>query len=122
VKTAVQVALAATTAAHELDRDRWLLYFGLIRTALSEAARKAFQMHPQGTQFFDESQRGSYEKGRAEGIAMSKAADVLDVLETRGLTVSADQRDRILACSDLEVLKTWLRRAVVVASADELFA
>jgi hypothetical protein len=77
------------------------------------AARKAFEMHPQGEKFFSESQRRS--------VASARAADVLDVLDARGLTVSDAQRERILGCSDLEVLKAWLRRAATVATADALF-
>jgi len=118
VETAVEVALAASMAAHDLDRDRFLLYFGLIRAALGEAARKAFEMHSQGARFFDEAQQQSYEKGRAA----EKAADVLDVLDARGIALSAEQRDRILGCSDLATLRQWLRGAVTVASADELFS
>lgn len=117
VETAVQVALAATTAAHGLDRERWLLYFQMIRAALSEAARKAFQMLPQGAQFFDESLRQSFDKGRTA----EKAADVLDVLEARGISVTDAQRERILGSKDLEELARWLRRAATVASADALF-
>lgn len=118
VKTAVEVALAASTAAHGLDRDRFLLYFGLIRAALGEAARKVFEMHPHGARFFDESQQQSYERGRAA----EKAADVLDVLDARGISASSEQRDQILGCTDIEALKQWLRRAATVASANELFS
>lgn len=117
VETAVEVALAAATAAHELGRDRFLLYFGLIRAALSEAARKAFQMLPQGAQFFDESQRQSFNKGRAA----STSAAVLAVLEARGLAVSDAQRERITATNDLETLDRWVRRAATVSSTDALF-
>ncbi|HET9953797.1 MAG TPA: hypothetical protein VFQ61_04820 [Polyangiaceae bacterium] len=117
VETAVQVALAAATAAHELGRDRFLLYFGLIRAALSEAARKAFQMLPQGAQFFDESQKQSFDRGRAA----EKAAAVLEVLDARGLAVTAAQRERILSTKELETLTHWVRRAATIASADALF-
>lgn len=117
VETAVEVGLAASTAAHELDRDRFLLYFGLIRAALGEAARKVFEMHPQGAQFFDESLQQSFNRGRVA----EKAAGVLDVLDARGLAVSEEQRERIAACTDLETLKHWHGRAVTVASTDELF-
>jgi hypothetical protein len=113
-KTAVSVALAAAAAVPEEHRT---LYLALIESALSDAARKAFEMHPQNQKLMSSWERGSYEKGRVA----EKAADVLDVLETRGITVSTEQRERILASSDLEVLKTWLRRAVVVTSTDELF-
>lgn len=39
----------------------------------------------------------------------------------RGLAVSDDQRTRISATADLELLKTWFRRAGPVVTADELF-
>jgi hypothetical protein len=117
VETAVEVALSAATAAYELGRDRFLLYFGLIRAALSEAARKALEMAPHGVRFFDESQRQSFDRGRAT----EKAADVIEFLEARGLVVSAAQRERILGTKDLETLTHWVRRAATVASADALF-
>ncbi len=113
VETAVEVALAAASAAHGLDRDRFLLYFGLIYAALSEAARKAFQMLPQGAQFFDESQKQSFNRG--------KSSAVLAFLEARGLPVSDAQRERILATTDLETLDRWIRRAATVPSAEALF-
>jgi DNA primase len=113
METAVEIAVAAATAAHELDRDRFLLYFGLIRAALSQAARKVFEMHPQGAQFFDESLQQSFNKG--------KSAAVLAFLEARGFKVSDAQRERILATSDLETLDRWVRRAATVPSVDALF-
>jgi hypothetical protein len=79
--------------------------------------RKAFQMLPQGYQFQSETIRNSIEKGRAA----EKAADVLEVLDARGLAVTSEQRDRVLACTDIETLKRWLRAAATVASASELF-
>jgi hypothetical protein len=117
IETAVKVALAAITAAHELDRDRFLLYSGLILAALSEAARKALAMHPQGVQLFDEALQQSFERGHLAG----RAADVLEFLDARGIPVSSEQRDRILGCTDLELLGKWVRRAATVATADELF-
>jgi hypothetical protein len=117
VETAVEVALAGSAVALELGRDRFLLYFGLIFRALSEPARKAFQMDPQGVRFFDESQKQSFDRGRAA----EKAADVLEFLEARGLTVTAAQRERILGTKDLETLTHWVRRAATVASVDALF-
>jgi hypothetical protein len=97
----------------------------LIRAALSEAARKAFQMLPQGAQFFDESQRQSFERGRTEGRtegrAAEKAADILEFLEARGLSVSAAQRERVLGTKDIETLTHWVRRAATVALTEALF-
>jgi len=117
VETAVEVAVAASTAVQGLDRDRFLLYFGLIHAALGEAARKAFDMHPQAIKFFDESQQQSYDRGRAA----SMSAAVLVVLEARGLAVSDAQRERVASTTDLETLDRWVRRAATVSSTDELF-
>ena len=121
VETAVEVALVAATAAHALDRNRFLLYFGLVQAALSEAARKLFQMNPLGVQFYDESQQKSFDRGRDEGRAEEKAAAILAVLETRGLSPGGEERERIETCTDFATLDRWLRRAVTVASIRDLF-
>ena len=54
--------------------------------------------------------------GGASTLLNNWADDILDVLQTRGLTVTDEQRERIMSTSDLELLKTWLRRAVTVAA------
>ena len=99
----------------------FVLYSDLIDAALSEAARKAFQMLPQGYEFQSETVRKSIEKGQLAGQLTANAAAVLDVLDARGLVVTNEQRDRILGCSDLEALRRWLRSAVTVTSTDALF-
>jgi hypothetical protein len=43
------------------------------------------------------------------------------VLRARGLVVSPDVEERVKRCTDLAQLDEWLRRAVVVASAEEIF-
>lgn len=78
-------------------------------------------MDPQGVRLFDESRKQSFEQGRSEGRAAEKAADVLAVLDARGLTVTDAQRERILACKDIETLTGWLRRAATVDATDALF-
>ncbi|MGW5771028.1 hypothetical protein ACWEVY_18030 [Streptomyces longwoodensis] len=56
-------------------------------------------------------------KGREDG----RGEDILRVLRVRGIAVSDAVRERVSSCGDLEVLGTWLDRAVTVGSADELF-
>jgi hypothetical protein len=56
-------------------------------------------------------------KGRGD----SRGEDILRVLRVRGVEVSDAVRERVSSCDDLEVLGTWLDRAVTVGSADELF-
>ena len=119
VETAVKVALAAMSGIRHLsDRDQYVLYSDLILAALSDAARKALQMIPEGYQYQSPLIRESIEKGRALGQALS----VIEVFEAREIPVSDEQRSRILGCSDLEMLSHWLKQAVTVASVDELFA
>jgi hypothetical protein len=47
---------------------------------------------------------------------------VLEVLDVRGMDVPPDLRARIVACSDIEQLKVWIRRAATADSIDEVFA
>ncbi len=122
VDRAVQIALAAVAGVKLIsDESLFVLYSDLIDAALSEAARKAFQMLPQGYEFQSETIRKSIEQGRVEGRATEKAAAVLDVLDARGLAVTAAQRERILGTKDLETLTLWVRRAATVATVDALF-
>jgi hypothetical protein len=72
VETAIRIAITAVTAAAELDEDTRVIYFDLI-AALSDAARKAFAMLPQGYEF----QGPTFKKGKAEAV--------LTILQTRGL-------------------------------------
>lgn len=111
---ALAVAQAAAKGIEGFDPERWVLYFGLIESSLSDAARKAFEMLPQGQQFFSESQRRSFSEGRAQAL--------LDVLESRELAISDEQRQRILECTDVDMLRAWTRKAASVATVDELFA
>jgi predicted transposase YdaD len=61
-------------------------------------------------------------KGKVEGRAEGKAQSVLTVLEARGLAVTAAQRAKVLACTDLAQLEGWVRQAATAKAARELFA
>ena len=54
--------------------------------------------------------------------ARRAARIILEILDARGLVPSDDQRERILARTDLEQLRLWVRRAATVASVEEMFA
>ena len=59
-----------------------------------------------------------WEEGKSEGWARA----ILIVLDERGIAVAADQETLIMHCTDLDQLSGWLRRAVTVESADQVFA
>lgn len=64
-----------------------------------------------GTKYLSDLYRGAEAHGREEGLAEGQAELVLIVLEGRGVAVSADEREQILACRDLEKTREWGRRA-----------
>ena len=59
-----------------------------------------------------------YGQGRAEGEARA----LLGFLDARGIDVPDAARERIMQCTDLDQLETWVRRAVTVSTIEELFA
>lgn len=59
--------------------------------------------------------------GYAVGLAQGEAKTILLVLEVRGIPVSADVRERITTCTDLDLLDVWLERCRAVARAEDLF-
>ena len=64
--------------------------------------------------------RGEAE-GRALGRALGEARMVLQVLDSRGITVPDRVRDQVLACSDISTLEAWGRKAAVAHSIEEVF-
>lgn len=57
----------------------------------------------------------------AETRARVKAEDVLIVLRTKGVCLDEAEHSRIADCRDLDLLELWFRRAVVAATADDVF-
>jgi len=49
--------------------------------------------------------------GKAEGVVLGKAESVLTILKARGIRVSRALREKVLSCSDAELLERWLIRA-----------
>jgi hypothetical protein len=65
---------------------------------------------------------GAWAEGLAEGRAEGEVRAVLTVLDARGVHVPEKARERIEACTDLERLETWLRRALTATTVDEVIA
>jgi hypothetical protein len=59
----------------------------------------------------------AYLEGRAEG----EAKGILSVLEVRGIPVTDSVRERIISCTDLDRMDTWLERSRTVERAEDLF-
>jgi hypothetical protein len=90
--------------------------------SLNEVTRRALEEKmARGYEYQSDFARKYVAEGRREGAAQAKAHDVITVIEARGLPVAEDIRARILKSSDLAELDRWLRRAVSLRSASELF-
>ena len=59
-------------------------------------------------------------RGEADGSMKGEAEAVLEILEARGITVAADVRMRITGCTDLDQLRTWIRRAATAEKIQDL--
>ncbi len=116
--------LSCPTWAGELARGGWsfkatggmmregakMLHFRRIESSLGRAARKTFEMLPQGQRVFSANFAKGEATGFAKGEAKGKADAILLVLKTRGLPVSAEQRQRILNCTRAATLDNGSRR------------
>ena len=65
--------------------------------------------------------RASRSKGRKEGKRSARRADLLLVLDHRGIALTPDQRVRIAACDNQVQLDQWFLRALSVNRAAQLF-
>lgn len=72
------------------------------------------------SEVFDAAEARGEARGVARGEARGEARSVLVVLEERGLPVPEEVRQQVLRCTDPEVLRRWLGRAVTVDSAAEV--
>src|SRR5919112_6668072 len=59
-------------------------------------------------------------EGEAKGEAKGRAEAILHILGARGVEISGAVRDRVVDCTDLDVLGAWLGRSLSVTSAEEL--
>ena len=117
VLDALLVALAA------IEPDRAELYLDIVLDALPAAARDHLEaLVTTGThEYRSDFARRYFSRGKAEGEANGEARAILTVLATRGVEVPEPARARIAACTDLDQLDRWVRRAAVATEVDELF-
>ncbi|HKT01769.1 MAG TPA: hypothetical protein VJT31_19765 [Rugosimonospora sp.] len=117
---------AMLAALDEIDHDHATLYTDLVLTELPAAARRNLEefMTATGHRYQSEFARRYYDQGEAAGEARGRVDGELmalfRVLETRGIEVSEQIRDRIVGCTDLKQLETWIGRAVTADKIEDL--
>ncbi|WP_017580666.1 hypothetical protein [Nocardiopsis valliformis] len=110
---------ALLEALKSLDASSTPLYSDYVLAALEATAPGALEkfMILKDYEYKSETMRRPYREGREEG----RTEAILGVLEERGIPVSEGVRERIGATTDLDLLDTWVRRAVRVEKAEDLF-
>ncbi|MDG4828208.1 hypothetical protein O7627_02675 [Solwaraspora sp. WMMD1047] len=71
-------------------------------------------------QLYAEAEARAKERAKERGVLQGTAGSVLIVLDVRGVPVPEAIREQMLACTDLDQLNTWLKRAVTAATAEEV--
>ena|SRR5690242_2911824 len=116
----------AAAAMTSIDLERANLYTDLVLAVLPAAARARLEefMTTTGHRFYSELFRRNFRLGEAEGEARGEARGeakaLLAILETRAIEVPDEFRVRILDCTDLDQLGTWIRRAVTADKIEDL--
>lgn len=118
---ALLAGLEDTDAAHTT------LYHDIVLAALPEAARHHLEdLMTTGTyeyqsDFVRKHVSQGIETGEIKGRAEGRAEALLTILAARGIDLPDDIRNRITACTDLDQLDTWIRRAATALSVADLF-
>jgi hypothetical protein len=115
-----EVAFAAAVASAGLPEDRATLYWDQVLVSLNGATRAALEKMMSTGNY--EYQSDFAKKYVAQGEAKGEAKALLRVLAARKLSITDEQQQRILACTDLGVLDRWLERAVTAPSTDDVLA
>jgi predicted transposase YdaD len=112
-----------------LDDARLTIYTVLVLNAVAGPARQALEAMMTTARFRNdfvdrilaEGEAKGLAEGEAKGKAEGEARMILRVLAARGLDVSGDVRERVMACSDLRQLEIWGDRAATAANIEDVF-
>jgi hypothetical protein len=123
--TSLEPAFAALNdGMHHADQAVSRKICDMLLVALSKAARDLWEEHMTVVDYEYRSElfRELKARGKTEGKAEGKADSVLRVLSRRGVPVPAAVEEQIRACADLDLLDTWLDRALTAVSAEDVIA
>ncbi|MER5224738.1 hypothetical protein [Streptomyces flaveus] len=87
----------------------------LAREVFSERVRKEL------ARGYGEAYVNTHAQEYLKGYLQGRVADVLLLLEARGIPVSDADQDRVTTCNDLRILTLWFDRAITATSIAEVF-
>jgi hypothetical protein len=117
----LRIAVVAMAASVGLDAERSTLYFDLVATSLSEAARKALQsMDPAKYEYQSEFARRYIAEGKAEGKAEGRSELLLKLLTLRFGRLPDDLCERIRTAR-IEEIEVFAERVLTATNLDQVF-
>jgi hypothetical protein len=115
---AADIGFALAAALDASPDDIGLNYYDTLLAVLGDAIRSTLEMQMKDWKPRSEWGKRLLANAKAEG----RAASIVELLEVRGVPLDSPLRQRITACTDLDVLSRWLRRAATATVAEEVFA
>ncbi|MGW2308039.1 hypothetical protein [Actinomadura luteofluorescens] len=120
-REAIEIIHAALVTIENAGHENADLYTDLVLNALPKAARRILEELVKADIVDYEFKSDLFLRSQAKGEVKGEAKSVLKVLDARGLSVSDEVREQILACTDEQLLDQWLVRAIEVECVDDLF-
>jgi flagellar biosynthesis/type III secretory pathway protein FliH len=119
--------LRATQPDVELDAVRTILLQVAGPQGQEDVVNAAEQLIEQGrAEGLQKGRAEGLQKGRAEGLQKGRAeglrSAIATALSSRAVVLSELGDARLAACTDVDVLKRWLTRAITAAAEAEIFA
>jgi hypothetical protein len=113
---------ALSEALQTVGLNRATAHHDIVLAGLPMPARERWEsfMTVAAHQYHSELFRTLAAEHEAQGKAEGEADAVLTVLDANGVPVPQPAREAILACTDIDQLKTWLRRAVKATSIEDV--
>jgi len=126
---AFDIVRAAVPVIEKLDDKRARFYYDVICSSVNEAARRALESmmkdyvytSPFAKKWIGVGRDEGRKEGLDEGMQSARSSDLLMVLRVRGIAVTDDVHQRILAEKDIKRLERWLAKAAVASSLTEVF-
>ena len=137
----LETVVAALSGVAGLDETRAALYADLLMASLQGAVAKELEnmvlagkyelQSDFAKRYFAEGRaegremgrEEGREMGREEGLAEGQARALVKMLELKKESVlTVEARQRILECTDVDLIEQWFERAVTASSLDEIFS
>jgi hypothetical protein len=101
------------------EADRFRMTTIMLRLA-SDAARQTLETMMNTSEYAKTFVERVRDEGEARGEARGEIKALLSLLDSRGVALSPEQRQRIAACTDPAQADDWFNRALAASSADEV--